>query len=220
METNGPIARELVLREAAPLPLPADLPPVDIKAEAGKLSCQPAAMTAVSGAGPLRADSARAVVLMAALLAVSAAVSAAGLTFGTKPLSTEAALAALLRPDGKLDSILVWTLRLPRSLAAFTGGAGSGCLGLSFADPDAQPAGGPGLTGVSAGAVAPIVACFVFLPALSSVFYPLIGLAGGLSAAAVTFGSPVAAMSGPCIWRWPHQRVAVSRRDHHLHPFS
>lgn len=144
-------------------------------------------MTTVSGVGLLRADGARAVVLIAALLAVSAAIIAVGLTFGTKPLSTEAALAALLRPDGKLDSILVWTLRLPRSLAAFTGGAGLAVSGYLLQTLTRNPLAGPGLTGVSAGAVAPIVACFVFLPALSSVFYPLIGLAGGLSAAVVTF---------------------------------
>lgn len=133
------------------------------------------------------ADNARAVGLVSVLLAVSAAVIAAGLTFGTKPLSPEAALPALVRPDGALDSILVWTLRLPRSLAAFTGGAGLAVSGYLLQTLTRNPLAGPGLTGVSAGAIAPIVACFVFLPMLSSVFYPLIGLVGGLSAAAVTF---------------------------------
>jgi iron complex transport system permease protein len=121
------------------------------------------------------------------LLAVSIIVITAGLTFGTRPLSAEAALSALLQPDGKLDSILIWTLRLPRSLAAFTGGAGLAVSGYLLQTLTRNPLAGPGLTGVSAGAVAPIVACFVFLPALSSVFYPLIGLFGGLTAAAVTF---------------------------------
>ncbi|RKE86238.1 iron ABC transporter permease [Rhizobium sp. AG855] len=144
-------------------------------------------MTSVTPVGPVRADSMRAVILLVALLAAAAVVIAAGLTFGTKPLAAEAALRALFRPDGKLDSILVWALRLPRSLVAFVGGAGLAVSGYLLQTLTRNPLAGPGLTGVSAGAVTPIVACFVFLPTLSSVFYPLIGLIGGLSACAVTF---------------------------------
>ncbi len=120
VETNGRSPSELVLREAAHYST-ADLPGCRHQGRGGQThSCQPAAMTAVSGAGPLRADGARAVVLIAALLAVSAAVIAAGLTFGTKRFRPSGSACRALRPDGKLDSILVWTLRLPRSLAAFT----------------------------------------------------------------------------------------------------
>lgn len=50
-----------------------------------------------------------------------------------------------------------------------------------------NPLAGPGLTGTTAGAIAPIVLCFVFMPWLSSIYYPLIGLAGGLAATFVTF---------------------------------
>jgi iron complex transport system permease protein len=144
-------------------------------------------MTAAIGAGPLRAGNARAAALVATLLALSAIVIASGLTVGTKSLSPDAALNALLHPDGKLDSILVWTLRLPRSLAAFVGGAALAVSGYLLQTLTRNPLAGPGLTGVSAGAVAPIVACFVFLPSLSSIYYPPIGLVGGLAAAAATF---------------------------------
>ncbi|MCD2172351.1 FecCD family ABC transporter permease [Rhizobium sp. C4] len=144
-------------------------------------------MTALASVGPVRAGSGRAAGTVLVLLAVSAVVIAAGLMVGTKPLSPAAALTALFRPDGKLDSILVWSLRLPRSLAAFAGGAGLAVSGYLLQALTRNPLAGPGLTGVSAGAVAPIVACFVFLPALSSVYYPPIGLVGGLGAAAVTF---------------------------------
>jgi iron complex transport system permease protein len=110
-----------------------------------------------------------------------------GLLIGARPISPEALLPALLWPDGKIDSIFVWTLRLPRSLAAFIGGAGLGVSGYLLQTLTRNPLAGPGLTGVTSGAVAPIVFCFVFLPWLSSVFYPLVGMAGGLAAALVTF---------------------------------
>ncbi len=40
-----------------------------------------------------------------------------GLLFGARTLSIDAVLRVLFAPDGKIESILVWTLRLPRSLA-------------------------------------------------------------------------------------------------------
>jgi iron complex transport system permease protein len=110
-----------------------------------------------------------------------------GLLVGARPISPHALLSALLWPDGKIDSIFVWTLRLPRSLAAFIGGAGLSVSGYLLQTLTRNPLAGPGLTGVTSGAVAPIVFCFVFLPWLSSVFYPLVGMAGGLAAALVTF---------------------------------
>ena len=45
-------------------------------------------------------------------------VIAVGLMPGARMLSFEAVLRALFSPDGKIEAILVWTLRLPRSLAA------------------------------------------------------------------------------------------------------
>lgn len=110
-----------------------------------------------------------------------------GLMAGARPLTPGQLLGVLLTPDGKIDSILVWTLRLPRSLVATAAGAGLGVSGYLLQTLTRNPLAGPGLTGVSAGAVATIVFCFVFMPWLSSAFYPPIGLLGGLAAAAVTF---------------------------------
>ena len=45
-----------------------------------------------------------------------------------------------------------------------------------------NPLADPGITGVTACAVAPIVGCFVHLPWISSAYYPLVGLAGALLA--------------------------------------
>lgn len=121
------------------------------------------------------------------VLVAAALVIAGGLLVGAKPLAPQAALTALFRPDGKIDSILVWALRLPRSLAAFVAGAGLGVSGHLLQVLTRNPLAGPGLTGVTSGAVAPIVFCFIFLPWFSSVFYPLVGMIGGLAAAFVTF---------------------------------
>ncbi|MGQ3029741.1 MAG: iron chelate uptake ABC transporter family permease subunit, partial [Ferrovibrionaceae bacterium] len=52
-----------------------------------------------------------------------------GLMAGARPLTPGQLLGVLLAPDGKIDSILVWTLRLPRSLVATAAGAGLGVSG-------------------------------------------------------------------------------------------
>ncbi|MBX4957363.1 FecCD family ABC transporter permease [Rhizobium lentis] len=121
-------------------------------------------------------------VVVAAILAVML-----GLLVGAKTLSVETALRVLLAPDGKIESVLVWTLRLPRSLAAVAGGAGLAVSGYILQTLTRNPLADPGITGVTSGAVAPIVCCFVFVPWLSPAFYPFVGLAGGLAAASVTF---------------------------------
>jgi iron complex transport system permease protein len=115
------------------------------------------------------------------------AVGFAALLIGAKPMRFDAALAALLGRGEGIDGVIVWTLRMPRSIAAFVGGAGLAVSGYLLQSITRNPLAAPDLTGVIAGAVAAIVGCFVFLPWLSSVFYPLIGLAGGLGAAALTF---------------------------------
>lgn len=106
---------------------------------------------------------------------------------GTRPLTPAALVPVLLSHDGGIDAVFVWTLRLPRSLAAFVAGAGLGVSGFLLQTLTRNPLAGPGLTGVSSGAVAVIVACFVFLPGLSAAYYPPIGMLGGLAAVGLTF---------------------------------
>ncbi|MFT3999603.1 MAG: iron ABC transporter permease [Rhizobium sp.] len=125
--------------------------------------------------------------VIALLVAAILLVVFLGLLPGAKALTIGDATRVLLAPDGKVDSILVWTLRLPRSLVAAFAGAGLAVSGYLLQTLTRNPLADPGITGVTAGAITPIVCCFVFLPWLSSVYYPYIGLAGGLAAAAVTF---------------------------------
>lgn len=111
----------------------------------------------------------------------------AGLMVGTRALSLQQLWRVLIQPDGNIETTLVWTLRLPRSVAAFFAGAGLALSGFILQTLTRNPLAGPGLTGVSAGAITPIVFCFVYLPTISSVYYPFIGMTGGLITSCITF---------------------------------
>lgn len=132
-------------------------------------------------------NSGRALIMTVSVIAASLFIISGGLMFGARQLSLQDVFHVLMWPDGKIDSIFVWTLRLPRSLAAFIAGAGLGISGYLLQSLTRNPLAGPGLTGVMSGAVTAIVFCFVFLPWLSSALYPVVGMAGGLSSALVTF---------------------------------
>ncbi|WP_082659786.1 FecCD family ABC transporter permease [Aureimonas sp. AU40] len=154
-------------------------------------------MTTRRAASPPRGEALRMPVLIGLLLLLAALAIAGGLAIGDRTLPPGTVLDALVSKAGRVDTILVWTLRLPRSLAAFLAGAGLALAGFLLQALTRNPLAGPGLTGVSAGAVAPIVAAFVFWPALSSVWYPLVGFAGGMAAASATFLIASGRMASP-----------------------
>lgn len=125
--------------------------------------------------------------LLVILAVLSLITLLGGLLIGSRMIGISQLFAVLLRPDGHIESILVWTLRLPRSLAAFLGGGGLAVSGYLLQALTRNPLAGPSLTGVTSGAVTPIVFCFVYIPWISSAYYPFIGMAGGLLAAMTTF---------------------------------
>jgi iron complex transport system permease protein len=137
--------------------------------------------------------------IAAILLAVSAAalIGFAALLVGAKPMSPEAAIRAVFVPNRSTDGIIVWTLRMPRSIAAFLAGAALAVAGLLLQVITRNPLAAPDLTGVSAGAVVLIVFTFVVFPAVSSVLYPFIGMSGGLLAAAMTIWAARAGRAPP-----------------------
>jgi iron complex transport system permease protein len=153
---------------------------------------QAAATPPPDGGVRLRMPALTGLLLLAALASI-----VGGLSVGNRFLPPGTALAALVSPQPRLESVLVWTLRLPRSLSAFLAGAGLGSAGFLLQALTRNPLAGPDLTGFTAGAVAPIVACFVFIPALSSAWYPLVGFAGGLAAASATFAIASGRMASP-----------------------
>lgn len=128
----------------------------------------------------------RSLVMTIAIVVTTVIVILAGLAFGAKLMSPGAVASALLWPDGKIDSIFVWTLRLPRSIAAFVAGAGLGVAGLLLQTLTRNPLAGPGVTGVTSGAVAAVVVCIALVPWVPPQLYPFAGMAGGLGAAMIT----------------------------------
>jgi iron complex transport system permease protein len=95
---------------------------------------------------------------------------------------------ALLSPHDSLAGLILYDIRLPRTVLALIVGA---CLGLSGAvlqgftrNPLAEPA----LLGVSSGAaLGAVIAIYFGLAALSPVTGPLMGIAGAIAACALTF---------------------------------
>jgi iron complex transport system permease protein len=132
-------------------------------------------------------DARKSLIAIGLIVVATLLIIAVGLMPGAKTLSIEAVLHALVAPNGKIEAILVWTLRLPRSLNAATAGAGLAVSGYLLQSLTRNPLADPGITGVTAGAIAPIVTSFVLLPWIPGFVYPFIGLAGGLAAALVTF---------------------------------
>lgn len=132
-------------------------------------------------------DARKSSIAIGVIIAATLVIIVAGLMPGAKTLSIQAVWNALVAPDGKIELILVWTLRFPRSLAAAVVGAGLAVSGYLLQSLTRNPLADPGITGVTAGATAPIVTCFVLMPWVPGVYYPFIGLAGGLAAASVTF---------------------------------
>ncbi|MGJ8513627.1 putative siderophore transport system permease protein YfhA [Carnimonas sp. R-84981] len=118
--------------------------------------------------------------------------------------------AVLVGQAARIPTVMVWDLRLPRSLAALFGGAGLALSGWVLQRLCRNPLAGPGMTGVTAGTVFPIVCCFVLLPRLSSFWYPPIGVIGGVAAAMLSwwiarqgrYGRAQLVLAGMCVSLW------------------
>ncbi|MFT4030731.1 MAG: iron chelate uptake ABC transporter family permease subunit [Protaetiibacter sp.] len=76
----------------------------------------------------------------------------ASLAFGANPLSVEAVWEGLWHPDDSDASIIVWTLRLPRTIVGVVVGAAFGVAGALIQALTRNPLADPGILGVNAGA--------------------------------------------------------------------
>jgi iron complex transport system permease protein len=142
-------------------------------------------------------DISRSALLTVIISAITFAVAMLGLLIGAKPMTLAQALTAVASPNDGTDGIIVWTLRMPRSIAAFLAGGALAVSGFLLQSITRNPLAAPDLTGVSSGAVAAIVSTFVFFPAISSFYYPAIGMAGGLAAASMTIWVARGARASP-----------------------
>ncbi|MET0163015.1 MAG: iron chelate uptake ABC transporter family permease subunit [Microbacteriaceae bacterium] len=88
-----------------------------------------------------------------ALLAVALVVAClASLAFGANPLSLEQVRRGLIEPDQSEASLIVWTLRIPRTIVGLLVGAAFGVAGALIQALTRNPLADPGILGVNAGA--------------------------------------------------------------------
>lgn len=135
------------------------------------------------GPGPRPPYLRRALGLLLLLAALLVSV-AASLAFGAKPLPLDQVWAGLWHRDGSEASIIVWTLRVPRTVVAVLVGAAFGVAGALIQALTRNPLADPGILGVNAGAG--------FAVTLGVGFFGLSGISGyvwfaflGAAAAAV-----------------------------------
>lgn len=92
---------------------------------------------------------------IAGLIAIAAALAAAvlaSLAFGANPLPLDAVWAGFWHPDRSEASIIVWTLRVPRTVVGVVVGAAFGVAGALIQALTRNPLADPGILGVNAGA--------------------------------------------------------------------
>lgn len=120
------------------------------------------------------------------LAAASAAAIFGACLLGSTPLPVERVLAALFGGADASDRLVIWSIRLPRALAAFLVGAALGLSGAALQGLLRNPLAEPGVLGVSAtSSLAATFSLYYGLVALSPWLLPLAAIAGALAATAL-----------------------------------
>lgn len=120
------------------------------------------------------------VVLLAALVLLSIGV-------GARPIDPGTVWQALVARDGGRDAIIVWQLRLPRTLLGVLVGAALGLGGAMMQALTRNPLAGPGLLGINAGAAFLVVLAISVFGITSFSGYVWFALLGCGVTAAIVF---------------------------------
>ena len=104
------------------------------------------------------ASSARGALVLLLLLITLALAVVASLGIGARPLSAAHLLHLLFAPNGSPDAVVLWELRLPRTLLGLLVGAALGLAGALMQALTRNPLADPGLLGINAGAAFAVVA--------------------------------------------------------------
>ncbi len=124
--------------------------------------------------------------LVPGLIALSALAIFAACLLGSTPMPAERVLAALFGGADASDRLVVWSIRLPRALAAFLTGAALGISGAALQGLLRNPLAEPGVLGVSASAsLTATFALYFGLVALNPWVLPFAAIAGALLATTV-----------------------------------
>jgi len=125
--------------------------------------------------------------LIVLLVALGVIAFAASLLAGRVWLPPRALLDVFRDPDS-MAALIVREIRLPRSVLALITGAVLGLSGAVLQGFTRNPLAEPALLGVSSGAaLGAVIAIYFGLAAISPAAGPLMGMAGGLAACALTF---------------------------------
>ncbi len=121
-----------------------------------------------------------------ALFAASVLAIFAACLLGSTPLAADRVLAAFFGGADAGDRLVVWSIRLPRALAAFLVGASLGLSGAALQGLLRNPLAEPGVLGVSATAsLAATFSIYYGLVALNPWILPLAAIFGALAATAL-----------------------------------
>ena len=121
--------------------------------------------------------------LIPGLVAASLLALFAACFLGSTPLSIGRVLAALVGRADAGDMLVVWSIRLPRALAAFLVGCALGASGAALQGLLRNPLAEPGVLGVSASSsLAATFAFYYGLVSLSPWVMPVSAIAGALAA--------------------------------------
>ena len=121
--------------------------------------------------------------LVPGLVAASLLALFAACFLGSTPLSIGRVLAALVGRADAGDMLVVWSIRLPRALAAFLVGCALGASGAALQGLLRNPLAEPGVLGVSASSsLAATFAFYYGLVSLSPWVMPVSAIAGALAA--------------------------------------
>ncbi|MFV0360717.1 FecCD family ABC transporter permease [Tropicimonas sp.] len=132
------------------------------------------------------------------LLVAITALSLWSMGVGAAPIPAARLIEALADPGGQSrETLIVWTVRLPRLLAALLAGAALAGAGTIMQAVTGNPLADPGLLGVNAGAAFAVVLVLVLTGTISGHVLVWAAFAGALLAATAVYGLGAAGRSGP-----------------------
>lgn len=111
----------------------------------------------------------------------------ASLAFGASDIPLGQVPQLLFQPNDSTESLVIHTLRLPRTVVAALAGAGLGVSGLMLQAVTRNPLADPGILGVEAGGALAILVMVVFFPAAPAWLFIPAAFVGGSLAALVAY---------------------------------
>lgn len=127
--------------------------------------------------------------LYAGLLALMVLAAVMSLAVGQVSLSPAQVMDALVGQGDRLAQIIIYEIRLPRTLLAVVVGAALGISGAAMQGFLRNPLAEPGLLGVSGGAaLGAVLAIYTGLTLSGELWLPMLAMLGAMAAVALTYG--------------------------------